>query len=102
MSGISLLRTSGLAPAATVIKFPRDVFTGTYYAGFTVAQYLKDVNLAQDLADALRAPIPMSTLAKQIWLSIISREGPDLDHTPVARTVARLAGMNEWLTPNKS
>jgi 3-hydroxyisobutyrate dehydrogenase-like beta-hydroxyacid dehydrogenase len=88
---------------STEVKFPRDVFTGTYNAGFTVAQYLKDVNLAQDLADALRVPIPMGALAKQIWLSIISREGPDLDHTAAVRSVARLAGVDdESLTPNKS
>ncbi len=88
---------------STEVKFPRNIFTGTYNAGFTVAQYLKDVNLAQDLADALRAPIPMGALAKQIWLSIISREGSDLDHTAAVRSVARLAGVDdESLTPNKS
>ncbi|MFN0074181.1 MAG: NAD(P)-dependent oxidoreductase [Chloroflexota bacterium] len=85
---------------STEIKFPRDVFSGTYNAGFTVAQYLKDVNLAQDLADALRVPIPMGALAKQLWLSIISRDGPDIDHTAAVRSVARLAGLeDEALTP---
>jgi 3-hydroxyisobutyrate dehydrogenase len=78
---------------STEVKFPRDVFTGTYSAGFTVAQYLKDLNLAGDLADALRVPIPMGALAKQLWLSIIGRDGPDIDHTAAVRSVARLAGL---------
>lgn len=80
---------------ATEIKFPRDVFPGTYAAGFTVAQYLKDLNLAQDLADAMRVPIPMGALAKQLWLSIIGRDGPDIDHTAAVRSVARLAGLED-------
>lgn len=86
---------------STEIKFPRDVFSGTFNAGFTVSQYLKDVNLAQDLADALRVPIPMGALAKQIWLSIISQEGANLDHTAAVRSVTRLAGVaDEDLSPN--
>lgn len=80
---------------ATEIKFPRDVFTGTYNAGFTVAQYLKDLNLAQGLADDLRVPTPLAALTRQLWLQIISREGADIDHTAAVRSVARLAGLED-------
>jgi 3-hydroxyisobutyrate dehydrogenase len=76
----------------TEVKFPRNMLPRQFSAGFTVAQYLKDLDICLDLADKLRVPMLLGALTRQAW-RIAVREGMgDLDHTALIELLERWAG----------
>jgi len=79
----------------TEVKFPRHMLPRQFNAGFTVAQYLKDLDIALELADELRAPMLLGSVVRQAW-RIAVREGMgDADHTALLELLERWTGTND-------
>jgi 3-hydroxyisobutyrate dehydrogenase-like beta-hydroxyacid dehydrogenase len=77
----------------TEVKFPRYMLPRRFAAGFTVGQYLKDLDICLDVADDLGAPMLLGALVRQAW-AIAAREGfADADHTALITLVERWMGV---------
>jgi 3-hydroxyisobutyrate dehydrogenase-like beta-hydroxyacid dehydrogenase len=70
---------------ATVDKFPRSVFPGTFDFGFSTGLAYKDVRLCLDEAEALGIPTPVGNAVRQILNITQSLFGADSDFTSVIR-----------------
>lgn len=107
MEALALGTRAGLAPErlvaavnrstgrsyTTEAKVGRYVLTRRFDSGFTVAQYLKDLEICLSLADDLGVPLPLGALLRQMW-EIAVRDGlGDLDHTALIRLLERWAGV---------
>jgi 3-hydroxyisobutyrate dehydrogenase-like beta-hydroxyacid dehydrogenase len=105
MEALALATRAGLAPErlmaavnhstgrshTTEAKVGRYVLTRRFDSGFTVAQYLKDLEICLSVADDLGVPMPLGSLLRQMW-KIAVRDGfGDLDHTALARLLERWA-----------
>lgn len=77
---------------ALAVKFPRDVLTGTFGAGFTIDQMLKDLRISRSVADEWGVPGLVSSLVQSMWASLSAEGYGDRDHTEIAALVARRAG----------
>ena len=62
-------------------------------AGFAAPLGLKDMNLASRAAEAHRVPMPLLSLLRDHLLETLAVEGPDIDWSGIARTVARHGGL---------
>ncbi len=79
----------------TEVKYPRYVLPRQFTAGFTVAQYLKDLDICMDVADDLHAPMLLGSVVRQAW-RIAVREGMgDADHTALVQLLERWVGAAE-------
>ena len=67
---------------ATTDKFPNRVLTGTYDAGFSSAQFTKDLKLYRDAAIAIGASRPVSPSVSEVWQDLEAYE-PNTDITRV-------------------
>lgn len=107
MEAVTLGRKAGLAPErllaainrstgrsyTTELKFPTYILPRDFTAGFTVGQYLKDLNICLDLADELDAPAPVASAVRQSW-RIAAGEGlADQDHTALVTLLERWMGV---------
>ncbi len=107
MEAVVLGVKSGLAPErlldavnrstgrsyTTEAKFSRYVLPRDFTAGFTVGQYLKDLNICLDVADGLGAPLLLGAVVRQAW-AIAAHEGmADLDHTALVTLLERWMGV---------
>ncbi len=77
----------------TEIKCPRFILPRNFTAGFTVAQYLKDLDICLDLADELRVPMLMGALTRQAWRIAVGEGMGDADHTALIELLERWAGV---------
>jgi len=76
----------------TETKFDRYILPRDFTAGFTVGQYLKDLNICLGLADEISAPMLLGSAVRQAWLAA-AREGmADLDHTALVTLMERWMG----------
>ncbi len=99
---------AGLAPArlfdavnhstgrshTTEIKIPQYILPRQFTSGFTVGQYLKDLNICLDLADTLRVPMLLSAMLRQIWAVAAAEGMADLDHTALVQLAERWAHLD--------
>lgn len=77
----------------TETKISRYFLARRFDAGFTVGQYVKDLNICLDLADDLGVPMLLGSMARQAW-TVAAREGlAERDHTELLRLMER------WATP---
>jgi 3-hydroxyisobutyrate dehydrogenase len=97
---------AGLAPArlfdavnhstgrshTTEFKIPQYMLPRRFTSGFTVGQYLKDLNICLDLADKLSVPMLFSAMLRQIWAVAAAEGMADLDHTALVQLAERWAG----------
>jgi len=97
---------AGLAPArlleavngstgrsyTTEIKFPRYVLPRRFNAGFSLGQYLKDLNICLALADELEVPMLLGSAVRQAWANATQEGSPDLDHTALVTLLERRMG----------
>lgn len=67
---------------ATSDKFPNRILTGTYDAGFSSAQFTKDLGLYRDAAIAIGATLPVSPSVSELWERLEAHE-PNADITRV-------------------
>jgi len=78
----------------TETKFSRYILPRDFAAGFTVGQYLKDLNTCLDLASELGAPMLLGSMVRQAW-TIAAHEGmADLDHTALVGLLERWMGVD--------
>jgi len=76
----------------TEVKFPRYILPREFSAGFTVAQYLKDLDICLDLADDLRVPMLLGSLVRQAWRIAVRQGMGEADHTALIELLERWTG----------
>ena len=79
---VDVVNASSGRNTATSDKFPRRILTGSYDAGFSSAQYCKDLGLYRDAAEAIAASRPVSPAVRDLWLRLDSTD-PGADITRV-------------------
>jgi 3-hydroxyisobutyrate dehydrogenase-like beta-hydroxyacid dehydrogenase len=75
-------------------KFPRQVLSGQYAAGFTTGLLAKDLGLCAAAADALDVPMPVAAEVYAQWQRAVAELGPDADIMTVVKRVERAAGVS--------
>jgi 3-hydroxyisobutyrate dehydrogenase-like beta-hydroxyacid dehydrogenase len=70
------------------VKFPRDVLSRSYAAGFTAGLMEKDFATAIEIAQELSVPIPFTAAALAVWREVAAEIGPGGDFTRVHAVVA--------------
>jgi 3-hydroxyisobutyrate dehydrogenase-like beta-hydroxyacid dehydrogenase len=78
---------------ASADKFPRQVLTGKYGAGFTIGLLTKDLGLCAAAAVALGVPMPVAAEIYAQWQRALAEQGADADITRIVRCVERAAGI---------
>ena len=79
---LDVVNVSSGRNTATADKFPNRVVTGTYDAGFSSAQFVKDLRLFHDAASAIGVSCPISPAVSAIWRSLDAIE-PNADITRI-------------------
>jgi 3-hydroxyisobutyrate dehydrogenase-like beta-hydroxyacid dehydrogenase len=75
----------------TETKVSRYMLPRQFTSGFTVGQYLKDLNICLGLADELGVPMLLGSMLRQVW-TVAARDGmADLDHTALVQLLERWA-----------
>lgn len=77
------------ASHASRVKVAEHALTGRFGAGFTIAQYLKDLRIAQSVAARHGVATPVNALARSLWEAYAERGDGELDHTHVVELVLR-------------
>jgi 3-hydroxyisobutyrate dehydrogenase-like beta-hydroxyacid dehydrogenase len=83
---------SGSSKALTT-KIPSFVLSGTYDAGFTISQMLKDLRIGQEVATGLDVPLFVGSLVHAMWTSFAADGHGEEDHTAAAAIIAERAGV---------
>jgi 2-hydroxy-3-oxopropionate reductase len=73
-------------------KFPHQILTGKYGAGFTIGLLTKDLGLCTAAAEALGVPMPIGAEVHAQWQRAVAELGADSDITRIANCVERAAG----------
>ena len=85
---------------ASADKFPRQVLTGNYGAGFTTGLLTKDLGLCAAAAAALAVPMPVAAEVYAQWQRAVAELGADADITTIVSCVERAAGTRIAPEPN--
>jgi 3-hydroxyisobutyrate dehydrogenase-like beta-hydroxyacid dehydrogenase len=89
---LDVINASTGRTTASEDKFPRQVLTGNYGAGFTTGLLTKDLGLCAAAADALGVPMPVAAEVYAQWQRAVAELGADADITRIAGIVERAAG----------
>jgi len=103
---ISLVGKSGLDQREFLHFLPSTLFTAPVYkmyggliiekkfqpAGFAAPLGLKDVRLALSAGDALRVPLPLASLLRDRFLTLLARGGESLDWSAISQVAAADSG----------
>ena len=73
-------------------KFPRQILTGRYAAGFTTGLLTKDLGLCAAAAAALGVPMPVAETVHARWQRALAELGADADMTRFVSLVEEDAG----------
>jgi 3-hydroxyisobutyrate dehydrogenase-like beta-hydroxyacid dehydrogenase len=73
-------------------KFPRQILSGNYAAGFTTGLLTKDLGLCAAAAQALGVPMPVAAEVHDQWRRAVAELGADADITTIVTCVERAAG----------
>ncbi|MCX4094786.1 NAD(P)-dependent oxidoreductase [Nocardia sp. alder85J] len=84
---IDTINISSGRSASTELKFPRFILPGTYDSGFAMSLMVKDIRIAQGLAAAVGAHVPLSERAVELWAAASGDLGPGADQTDIARWI---------------
>lgn len=85
---LQIVNGSSGKSGSTENKWPNFILPGTYNSGFALKLMLKDMKIAVDLADQVRAASRLSHAAVQLWEEAAAELPDDADHTEIARWVA--------------
>lgn len=96
---LAVINASTGRNTASEDKFPRQVLSGRYAAGFTTGLLTKDLSLCAAAADALGVPMPVAAEVYAQWQRAVAELGPDADITTIVKRVERAAGVN--ITPER-
>jgi 3-hydroxyisobutyrate dehydrogenase-like beta-hydroxyacid dehydrogenase len=89
---LEVINASSGRNTASEDKFPRQVLTGNYGAGFTTGLLTKDLGLCAAAAEALGVPMPVAARVHAEWQRAVAELGADADITAIVRCVERAAG----------
>ena len=89
---MSVLNASTGKNNSTELKFPQQVLTRKFAAGFSLGLMVKDLRTALEVAQAtgMKAPIAQATVDE--WAGAEALLGPGADHTAMVKFVEHLAG----------
>jgi 3-hydroxyisobutyrate dehydrogenase-like beta-hydroxyacid dehydrogenase len=90
---LAVINASTGRNTASEDKFPRQVLSGRYAAGFTTGLLTKDLGLCAAAADALGVPMPVAAEVYAQWQRAAAELGPDADITTIVKPVERAAGV---------
>jgi 3-hydroxyisobutyrate dehydrogenase len=76
----------------TEVKLKQFIISEKFNAGFPLALMAKDVRTADDLAHAIKVPVPFADVCAQLWDDAARSLGATADHTEIGRYIERLAG----------
>jgi 3-hydroxyisobutyrate dehydrogenase-like beta-hydroxyacid dehydrogenase len=101
--GVTMAVKAGLDPemvvevlnagSATLDKFPRQILTGSFDAGFSIGLMLKDVRLCLAEAQALGLTLPACEAVAEIWETAARKIGPNEDFTRIVQVAEEAAGI---------
>jgi 3-hydroxyisobutyrate dehydrogenase-like beta-hydroxyacid dehydrogenase len=74
-------------------KFPRQILTGRYAAGFTTGLLTKDLGLCAAAAEALGVPMPVAAAVHARWRRALAELGADADMTRMVALIEGDAGV---------
>jgi 3-hydroxyisobutyrate dehydrogenase-like beta-hydroxyacid dehydrogenase len=74
-------------------KFPRQILTGRYQAGFTTGLLTKDLALCEAAATASGVPMPVAAAVYAQWQRAVAELGADADITTIVTCIERAAGV---------
>ncbi len=75
----------------TETKIARYFLPREFTSGFTIGQYLKDLNICLDVAGELRVPMPLGAMLRQLWALAAAQGMADQDHTALVQLTERWA-----------
>jgi hypothetical protein len=90
---LAVINASTGRNTASEDKFPRQVLSGEYAAGFTTGLLTKDLGLCAAAADALDVPMPVAAEVYAQWQRALAELGPDADIMTIVKRVERVAGV---------
>jgi hypothetical protein len=90
---LAVINASTGRNTASEDKFPRQVLSGRYAAGFTTGLLTKDLGLCAAAADALDVPMPVAAEVYAQWQRALAELGPDADIMTIVKRVERVAGV---------
>jgi 3-hydroxyisobutyrate dehydrogenase len=79
----------------TETKVDQYMLPRRFAAGFTIGQYLKDLNICLDLAGELRVPMLLGAALRQLWSLAAAQGMADQDHTALVQLTERWARLEE-------
>ena len=88
---VEALATGSGSSHALTAKLPKYVLSGTFDAGFTIGQMLKDLRIGSDVAAELDSPSQVGSLIHAIWSSLAEEGHAEEDHTAVVALIASRA-----------
>jgi hypothetical protein len=89
---LAVINASTGRNTASEDKFPRQVLSGKYAAGFTTGLLTKDLGLCAAAAAALGVPMPVAAEVYGQWQRAVAEIGADADITRIVTLVERAAG----------
>jgi 3-hydroxyisobutyrate dehydrogenase len=89
---VSVLNASTGRNNSTENKFPQQVLTRRFAAGFSLGLMVKDLRTALEVARATGMPAPMAETTLDQWARAEALLGAQADHTAMVRHVEHLAG----------
>lgn len=77
---------------ATEVKFAQFILSRTFGSGFSVGLMAKDLRTALELAEQVKAPMPMGSHCVPVWNEAEKVLGGNADHTEIVRMLERITG----------
>jgi 3-hydroxyisobutyrate dehydrogenase-like beta-hydroxyacid dehydrogenase len=97
---LAVINASTGRNTASEDKFPRQILTGRYAAGFTTGLLTKDLGLCAAAAEALGVPMPVAAAVHERWQRALAELGADADMTRFVALVEEAAGAK--IAPEKA
>jgi 3-hydroxyisobutyrate dehydrogenase len=90
---LDVLNGSTGASNATQVKIPNYVLTGGYDAGFSIAQYVKDLDIALECASDYHVSLALLADAQRMWAGAVAASHGEQDHTKIVPYIWNLMGV---------
>jgi 3-hydroxyisobutyrate dehydrogenase-like beta-hydroxyacid dehydrogenase len=89
---LAVINASTGRNTASEDKFPRQILSGNYAAGFTTGLLTKDLGLCAAAAEALGVPMPVAAVVHARWQRAVAELGAEADITRIVALVEQAAG----------
>jgi len=77
---------------STDVKFEQFVMSRSFGSGFSIALMAKDLRTALELAEQVKAPMPLGSHCVPLWNDAEKSLGGNADHTEIVRVLEKLTG----------